>query len=428
MHLAKWMKVCLLACLIASLGFDRISLRINEMTFRSSYIFYLFVFLWLWHKRQIRLSKVPTMLIGGFVLLSIPSLFVSANPIKSIVYIFWIITNFVLIFLVFSTFARMYKKILYNSLIVSFRLQIVIAAIMALLGLNPAALDRGGWYYADRAHLFYYEPSFFAIALTTYCAIVSVRIMKLGVRSSWLDLGMLTIALFTTKSALLMIIIVIIFGFSFIFLRLTFKSILFSLTLALLTFAGAYFYAMNGTDLVAQTLHGILTSDDPVQYLVARAENRVPRMQCAWDVFLAHPLSGVGLGAYEAYTYTADLRYCLERGKFLYNQHDFITGVPPINIYIELLATTGIFASLTFFAFLLRLVFAKRIKRLDPIQLSYLIGLITMLIIMNFQATYLTLCIWMALGIYHGSVQRTKSLYRYRIEESISTSTYSIAS
>jgi hypothetical protein len=411
-----------LILLIASLGFDRLSVRVGEATIRFSYVLFFIAFLILFTRREIKLNFLNTILLAGFILLSVPSVFVSYNPVKSIAYIAWLIVNYLFVFTVFATLAKYYSQKLYNCIIYSFRFQIVFGWLIVLLGINlneTIFVSRITWseFNAGRAYLFYYEPSFFAIALATYAAIVIDRVMRLQIKSSWLDFLILLIALYSTKSATLILVILILVAIRTVTPKINLKWIGISILFSILFAVSAYAYSSTQHDLIAVTVQEAIQADDPIQYLTIRSGGRVVRMICAIDTFLAHPWIGVGIGAYEAYSRNVDLTYCIKNLDYPV-WGDPVTNAPAINIYIELLSTTGVFATFCFFLFLARILFRKSLRQLTQTQFQYWLGLAAILTIMATQANYLTLCIWMAMGIYFGSLQQRTSIYQVQFVNS----------
>ena len=409
------LKIFCFVLLITSVGFDRASIRVGEVTLRFSYLLFFATFVWLYLSQRIKAEFSQTLLLIVFTLLAIPSWLISYNPLNSIAYIGWIWVNYIFIFLTFAFLAKHYSLLLYRSVLYSFRLQILAGWLLILLGINLnetifVSRTTDAWFNAGRAYLLYYEPSFFAIALSSYVAIIIDRLNRLGLKSCYIDLTILTIGIYSTKSATLLLAIIIAVVVSSLTPKLRSRRILLGAIIGIILSVGAYGYAMTQKDLVANTLHAVITSDDPIRYLMIRSGGRVVRMTCAWDVFWEHPFWGVGIGAYEAYSRNIDLTYCIRELDYPV-WSDVITNQPAISIYVELLATTGVFAATSFFLFLLRILFFKRLSALTSIQYQYWLGLVIILVIMATQANYLTLCIWMAMGIYFGSVQRTKVPY-----------------
>ncbi len=424
-------KIVVITLLITSLGFDRASIRVGETTLRFSYLLLLATFIWLYYSHRLKVDFSQTLLLLLFTILAIPSWLVSYNPAKSIAYVIWVWTNYFLIFVIFAFLARQYGTLLYRSLLYSFRFQILAGWLIVLLGLNLnesifASRTFAGWFNVGRSYLLYYEPSFFAIALSSYVAIVIDKLNRLKFKECWLDLIILLIGVYSTKSATLVLAIVIAVVVSTFTPRIRSRRVLLGILVAVILSLGAYGYAMNQKDLVANTLRAIITSNDPIRYLIIRSGGRVVRMTCAWDVFLEHPFWGVGIGAYEAYTRNIDLTYCMRQLDYPV-WSDVITNQPAISIYVELLATTGVLAAVAFFVFILRILFYKKLRTLSSIQYQYWLGLVTILAIMATQANYLTLCIWMAMGIYFGSVQKTKIPRQVAHAEPITTPQAAVA-
>ncbi len=128
----------------------------------------------------------------------------------------------------------------------------------------------------------------------------------------------------------------------------------------------------------------------------------MPRMQAAWDIFQQNPVFGVGIGVYNYYMDASDINdVAYTKGVPWISIR---SGQPAVNIYLELLVTTGIVGALPFFAFLLSFLFWGRGKPPDLIDKSYLIAIITFFIMLAIESNYLRLYFWMLLGIYLGSL------------------------
>jgi O-antigen ligase len=164
--------------------------------------------------------------------------------------------------------------------------------------------------------------------------------------------------------------------------------------------AALYVYSQFSNDLLATTVRLVISSPNTVEALVERGGNRIPRMLAAIYIFGNHPLVGVGIGQYRNTSNVVDLSAFAKGNSELSAQND-----EAINIYVELLATTGIPTATLFFLFLIRSVTIRKARELDDRQKSILIGLVSMLLMLNFESNYLRPYLWMLLGAYAGIVR-----------------------
>ncbi len=380
-------RIIFLTFLITSTGFDVLSINIGGGNLRASYLFYLIVYLFIF--KLVRLHNIQNIYIYLFILVGLISIIQSYNPLRSGMYLLWIIFSYIVIFGIFSFFTFKHPEDIYKCLFYSFRIQVIISLILSILGI--------GIY--GRATILYYEPSYFAIASIIYLALVFTRIIRFGFKQSLLDILMLLIELYTTKSATLIIAAMTVLATSYLLSGFTIKKVFSLVSIVFILFSLSLFYAKVSNDLIATTLQQAYSSENPVLYLMDRGGNRIPRLQCAWDVFLDNSWLGVGIGGYESYTNTINISYCSAGKAWLSAEEQ-----PATNIFVEILATTGIFGGIFFVAFLSHLIFMKSLKKLNYMQLSYLIAIISMLIMLNFEANYLRPYLWMILGIYSGSL------------------------
>ena len=305
--------------------------------------------------------------------------------------------SYVVIFGLFAYLARTYPDEMEQSVLYSFRVQILIGLLLFLL---HQQVDLEG---ISRIHLLYYEPSYFAFALVIYTGIVFFKTLTQGWRPMAFDLGMLLIALFITKSATLMIGFVIIYALGNLMTDFQWKKVAWGLGIVAILLGVSYAYATYETDLLARTLQIFFSSGDVFFALIDRGGNRFPRIEAASYIFQHNLWLGVGIGNYESYTTHVDL------SAFSRGTGDLaVENKPAVNIYLELLATTGIPTATAFFAFLIRTLTLRRVSAMDDRQKSYLLGLIGLLILLNFDGNYLRPYLWMILGLFSGSIPMSR--------------------
>ena len=377
-------KTLVLGLLVASTGFDVLQIRLGENGLRFSYAVFFLLFIGLF--RHMRFPRVQTLLIALFCGGAFAGMMQLGVSARSILYIAWVIFSYGVIFPLFYYFAREHRDSFLDGIVLAGRAQIVIGALLVVLHLQI------------RARLLYYEASYFAYGLVPYCTIVVWGLLHQVRRNRALDCGLLALAVVTTGSATLMLIIALIWLLSAMVIGLKAKQVLRMILVAAAIVVGLIVYAQFAHDLVAFTVNSILRSGDIITALLARGGNRIPRLLGATYIFQLHPLVGVGIGQYRTFSDTVNL------SKFNGSAWNAAGDNQAINIYLELLVTTGIPTACVFFLFLLRTVTLRKVRALDDQQKVVYISLMAMLIMLNFEANYLRPYLWMMLGAYTGIV------------------------
>ena len=329
------------------------------------------------------------------------SLFYSNNVTKGIANIIWIAYNYFVIFLIFKYLSMKYYNTIFRLLVYSFRLQIIIATLLYLLGLQ------------HRAYLFYYEPSYFAIALIPYISIVYYKFKTKEKKYLYFDVVLILMALVITKSALLLLILLLII-FIYLINNISLKSmitfLLFTVIISILTIINKdYFLLYINNNLLLNTFYHIISSNsiqDLVTFLIERGGNRIPRVHLAWDIFLSHPIFGVGIGNYENYTNLIDTSAYLFGNPW----DEPIYGKPAVNIFLELLSSVGIVGFMSFVLFISYLLRKVKFRYLDTIQKSYMLAFFLTIIVLMFESNYLRLYVWMIMGLLAGSFEHKGQL------------------
>lgn len=359
------------------LGFDLLSISSPFGSIRVSIGIYFLVFIFFVVKREIVFSKREIFSFSIFVLfLTVSSLF-SFNPMRSIGYIFSILLSFFLYFSVWKAISRkLTSSELVGVIISSGRMQI------CLLVLEYIAID------SERPSLFYYEPSYMAIALAPYVLVVVNNLaLKNGKMSSnFLDLAFLCSFIFISKSANLILAILLSMVFSLRGTTLKFK--LYIIFLSFITLAGAYVYSVIGSDLVAVSISKIIESDNPLIAILERTGNRWNRMVIAYDAALSNYnyVIGVGAGVFSEFSDYFNSSFDYSFG-MPWNEP---RGYPATNIFLELLVESGIGALISFL-FFLKVTVAEKYNHV--LKMSIYLMLTLLLIESSIMRPYLWACI-----------------------------------
>lgn len=259
----------------------------------------------------------------------------------------------------------------------------------------------------ERAQFLYYEPSYFALALTPVFAYCSLRIVNAKYLRASTFVYLFSVLLFFIFSKSANGLLVLFFTFLVSFFLVVFLSgfnrkmhAFFSILLLIVFLAAIsipclmYLRDYAGDDLLISSLRRLIFSSDTMSFLVDRAGNRLNRFLLAVDVFSNNFILGVGPGNYK--------NYISNISHFLFDAPPWLnpSGLPAINMYIEVAANTGIFGLLSFVLILVYILFLS-VKR-SPFPEEYLVVLasvIVFLIVMNFESSYLRLYFWAWVGM-----------------------------
>lgn len=390
-----------IAFLFALTGFDYPAIDVFGMTLRLAQVVFAFLFIFRFNEIQYPLLCVQALLIvcAGMV----PSLLFSENILKSTAYIGWLLFNFFIVVGVIGFYIKKYRHYVADAIIISFRLQVIFGFVLMIVGIH------------ERIQFLYYEPSYLAIAMVLYFSVVLNR----GLETSWrkwaTDAVIIVLAVVGMQSATLL------FGLLTVSALVVYKiswrkAVVFVIGGILLLIGALYFYSQMSDDLLATTIRIFIDAENfpmLIDGVVGRGGNRVPRIMAAFDIFREHPLFGVGLGAYEQYIKSIDLSSYHEGLPWL-----DISDKPAVNIYIELLATVGLFGAVPFLIFICIVYYSSRTKvgwAINNDYRIYSIAFVSMLFMLNFESNYLRLYLWgaFALLIYYDSDEYRLMGYLY---------------
>lgn len=290
-----------------------------------------FICLYFLLAKHIYYTKTELLCAAGLIVACLFSALYSVNFSRSIAYTFLLTFNLLCVASIGKALFSLSPEGFKVGIIICARLQILIGVCFVVLGLQ------------DRVSLFFYEPSYWAIALTPYLYFTA----KKNISLSWPDWGLIFTALLLTKSANLVLLVIITIVVSklspFSMKSIVRMGIFLAITLLLLSV-----YAQISDDLVAITIRRILESDSILQQCLERGGNRYPRMLAAFDVFQRNYIHGVGPGAFFTYDKTDAIFNSYPDAFAYYNIED----LPAINIFVEMAAEGGIFFLLAFVGYL----------------------------------------------------------------------------
>jgi hypothetical protein len=332
-----------------------------------------------------------------FSVACIPSVFFSHNPEKSIGYLFWIIFNYFSISVVYKHLVVTNRSEAIFGIRDSYRFQIVIGGVLYFSGMQ------------FRAQVLYYEPSYFAIALIPFIVIVFCDLLKNGIKqesstknTSYIDLILLLVALYTTKSAnmilvgMLTAIIVSLYGEGKI------KKIIIMFLLFIASWLLLSWYSNNYNDLLSTTFQKIANADSFFDAILERTGNRWPRAQLTFDTAM-HTFWGVGIGAFKEFTSDNYFPKFVEIPAYyspLANE--------AVNIYFEIAASCGwiALAIWLFFHFNMLKKISSDERNARILVCSLIVAMLALFIESNFLRPYY----WMLIGMVMGQVSLSKNI------------------
>lgn len=355
---------------------DVLSLRIGSATVRLFYALAALLLVVSLQRIELRRSVAIAFLI--FLSLLLPSLYNSIVPARSLTYLVWAAVTFLSSLACASLLQNRFSlgkaatEDCYELLAWCYRFQIVMALCLYAFGIH------------ERPRFLYYEPSYFSISLLTYLAIVMHR-LRADARSV-ADVTLLMCYLVASFSAAFAVGAAVLVCLSAIERR-SFSFLLFLVS----TFLVGCLYVVLVDDANTTIVRALVNGDAAVYDLALRGGNRMGRILLAHDVFLQAPYIGVGAGAYEAYISASSHEDY--SGGIDYLSAD---GLPAINIYLELLATTGIVGFIGF-SILLGSLLPWVVGRGFSSPLSK--ACIAILLVLNFESNYLRPYVWILFAL-----------------------------
>lgn len=218
--------------------------------------------------RHIYYTRGELLCVIGIVASCVFSSLYSLESSRSIAYTFLLLFNIVCVASVGKALFSLSPDGFKAGLVLCARAQILAGVCIAALGLQ------------DRVSIFFYEPSFWAIALAPYLYITAKKHIAL----SWPDWVLILIAVQITKSANLMLLVlvaIVVSNLSY----LSVKSVLRMAVFLTIIGIGLGLYAQIGDDLVASTVRKILESDNIFQQCVERGGIAIQECWLRWMCF-----------------------------------------------------------------------------------------------------------------------------------------------
>lgn len=343
-------------------------------------------FLFIIVSRELRFHKAVLLFCLTFLVASIPSIYISLTPQKSTFYILWLLLNYFVFFSIFYTATKQLGGNILIPIVWVSRFHIAFGLLLFVAGIQ------------ERPASFFYETSYLSIALIPY-AVAIVYKMKCA---RWFDYVLLLCFALTSRSAALLVI----FGalglvLSARYLLRSGHSIRNLLKVGawlsiLITFGLVYIYTIS--DINTRVLRAVIENLSPesMHMLLMRGGNRYPRIVAAYNVISENWIAGVGLGSYETYSLSNEINDPGFSDWYL-----SATGMPAVNVWLEVFATVGIAGFMCFS--IATMYLAKKALTSDS-QFRWLIISIvfSIFIVMNFESNYMRAYLWCYLGMVLG--------------------------
>lgn len=381
------------------IGADRLGLRAGGLTLRVVFPVLLTGcgLLYLRYRQAITFPKTLMALFLLWSLAGVASGFGSYDPIKSVAYAIWTLFNFFIIVALFYNYARHVPPAQTLSLwFLVFRIHGILVALEFARNYMLGA--------AGRPSLWFYEPSYLAIFMTAYFGSALFMLLRQG-RAYLPDFLLSCGTMMLVASATGMFGALFALLLNFIMARQRLKLLLGTLVVGGAAF-GILFYFFQETSYY-QLLVGFLFSGNGnvVDLILLRGGNRVVRVLVAWQAFLQHPWLGIGMGADNAYMDTSP--YPEDAWRYIRPWTDLDVGQPFCNVFISVLASTGVLGFLPFMGILVH-AGAASLRQLrhntGPEAAAVLVGFFCTILAMQLDGTVQRYYLWSPLGIALGMV------------------------
>ena len=325
-----------------------------------------------------------------FLLLSFVSVIFAFDVLRSFAFYLSIVFNTFCIFYCFYSYISTYGL---NKFINICRKTIYIQSILIIIqfllrvttGMTISVFRDYGYYFGiPRFCIWFYEPSFFATYFIFWFAFSIYNLLINSNKNYLKDVLLVAVALFLSTSATgyvgaaFSLVLVYLIWIS---KNITFKKIV--VLVLIISIAVAMLIVFHN---VFEVFIGRIFNNG----LNDASGGRVERWLEAYEVFAEHVLFGVGPGNF---------------GIYLKGDYSYV----PSNVTLELMATTGIFATISFYLILVEMI--VKVYRINHLNgkgdvgciNSLLFGLIIFTIFLQVNQGYLRLYHWMFFGMIEGA-------------------------
>lgn len=383
----------------------KFKMRINKIRF-FSFIATLLVGVDVFQVFGVRIAIIPLLFCGFFLLYKrrrldisflfvflffaacLPSVVLSQYQEKSIGYLFWIFFNYFSVLIVYKELVLSNIQATILGVKDSYRFQIIIGSVLFFFGLQ------------FRAQVFYYEPSYFSLSLVPYIVIVFFDLFKRKTSKKhnipYLDIVLLFMALYTTKSANMILVFILAAVVISLQGEKKVKNLIVMCLMSVILWFVLFWYSMGHDDLLSTTFQKIYNATSFSDAILERTGNRWPRMQLTIDTAI-HTFWGIGIGTFKEYSAENYFPFFLQIPAYyspLANE--------AINIYFEIAATCGWLALTIWLVWHFSMIrkMSRYYKDTPVIVCSLIVAMLALSIESNFLRPYY----WMLLGMAVGQV------------------------
>lgn len=326
--------------------------------------------------------KVMFNLTAVFFVLHLMSAAISGWLVKGFLYSSWILINYLFFFRAAYLLTGALKEHVWSALLWGGRAQIVLAIAFVLFGMH------------ERAQFIYFEPSYLAIGLIPY-----LFTAIFWSRQKWID-GILMVALIAFNQSANMLIAICV---AFVFWLFINRRIWVSVALVVLVVLGGYVFFTIALEDAANPNHSIALwiaengiSLDVVTTVLARAGNRVPRMQAALEMLDGHWFTGFGPGVYLGNTANLNFNHITDGLEYLDP-----AGLPVINVLLESITNAGLIAAILLIFVFLYIIYLVITRVKHTMERRIIIGaMIALGFMLQFESSYLRAYVWLTFGVF----------------------------
>lgn len=377
--LEKLSSVLLLLSMIL-IGSDRISINISGFTIRFVQLILIVESIVLIIQRKYRIViSIPIM---SLIISHILSTIFSYDIKEGIAYNFWLVYNFIFVLYVFYSYSKNNsKEKVVNLLLISFAFQsiyIYIQFIIGMFGIDDPFFPMQNYFNIYRPAIWFYEPSYLATYFSVYLAIsfylaTIIKSKRYILHTINALISLIFITSTTGYLAIAFTFIVIVFMNIKYIIKINKKIIITTIIVVILLLILVCFLDIHFINVFL----GRIFRDG-----ISKASGgRVDSWQTTFNVFIQHPILGIGPNAYPNYTQT---------------------GIPPHNVSLELLANLGIIGFLAFYYFfgeILYKAYKYSKKQNDFFGISIVLATIIFMVVLQANQNYMRIYLWMLLGI-----------------------------
>jgi hypothetical protein len=358
-------------------GWDLSAVVVSDFNLRLTWLFLPILFFF---TPRFRVPIAYSIYIYIFFIFHSLSALVSGHFIRGFTYSLWVLFSYYFFFVIGFRCTRDLGEKVFKVLIDNGRIQIVCAAVIYFMGLQ------------ERAHLFYYEPSYMAIALIPYVASV-----LFGGNRKYFDFLLILLFLVISQSGNFVLVLMLASICKAYTLRdnKTFFKVVMTFG-AIFIFVLVYVYLdeknINHRLIVAIWDAGI--SWDALWFIIERGGNRIPRMQVAFDVLSQNLFFGIGPSNFISHIQNLDFSH-------ITNGIEDIEpyGKPPTNILIEAGLNSGLFG-LVMIVILFSYFFIRSGGIANSeIRVKLQAMILIFILMLQLDSNYLRAYVWVGFGV-----------------------------